>query len=61
MGYEALGLSSRVRRAASSLQVQSHEAAVASYGLTETAPLNMLPASAKYGCHATDGPYEWGE
>ena len=37
VGYEALGLSSRVRRAASSFQVQSHEALVASYGPTKTA------------------------
>ena len=39
---EALGLSSRVRRAASSLQMQSEETVLASYGPTKTAILTML-------------------
>ena len=37
VGCEALGLSPRVRRVALNLQVQSHGAAVASYGLPKTA------------------------
>ena len=37
VGYEALGLSSRVRRAASRLQMQAHEAVVARDGLTKAA------------------------
>ena len=40
---EALGLSSRVRRAASSLQMQSEETVVASHGPTKTADLTLLP------------------
>ena len=39
---EVLGLSSRVRRAASSLQMQSEETVLASYGPTKTAILTML-------------------
>ena len=39
---EGLGLSSRVRRAASSLQMQSEEPVVASYPPTKTAILTML-------------------
>ena len=38
---EVLGLSSRVRRAASSLQMQSEETVLASYGPTKTAILTM--------------------
>ena len=41
---EALGLSSRVRRAASSLQMQSEETVLASYGPTKTAILTVLAA-----------------
>ncbi len=39
---EALGLSSRVRRAASSLQMQSEETVLDRYGPTKTAILTML-------------------
>ena len=39
---EALGLSSRVRRAAPSLQVQSEKIVVASYGPTKTPILTLL-------------------
>ena len=39
---EVLGLSFRVRRAASSLQMQSEETVLASYGPTKTAILTML-------------------
>ena len=39
---EVLGLSSRVRRAASSLQMQSEETVLDSYGPTKTAILTML-------------------
>ena len=39
---EVLCLSSRVRRAASSLQMQSEETVLASYGPTKTAILTML-------------------
>ena len=42
---EVLGLSSRVRRAASSLQMQSEETVVASYGPAKTAILTMLALS----------------
>ena len=42
---EVLGLSSRVRRAASSLQMQSEETVLASYGPTKTAILTMLRGS----------------
>ena len=41
---EVLVLSSRVRRAAPSLQIQCNELMVARYGLTETATLTMLAA-----------------
>ena len=47
---EVLGLSSRVRRAASSLQMQSEETVLASYGPTKTAILTMLPLEA-HGAH----------
>ena len=50
---EVLGLSSRVRRAASSLQMQSEETVLASYGPTKTAILTMLahaPASSASRC-----------
>ena len=40
--FEVPGLSSRVRRAASSLQMQSEETVLASYGPTKTAILTML-------------------
>ena len=40
---EFLGLSSRVRRVASSLQMQSEETVLASCGPTKTAILTMLP------------------
>ena len=39
VGSEALGLSSRVRRAAPSPQMQPEEPVEASYGLTKTATL----------------------
>jgi len=39
---ELLGLSSRVRRAASSLQMQSDEPVEASYGLAKAATLTIL-------------------
>ena len=39
---EVLRLSSRVRRAASSLQMQAEETVLASYGPTKTAILTML-------------------
>ena len=42
VGSELLGLSSRVRRAASSLQLQSNEAVVASHGPAKTATLTLL-------------------
>ena len=42
MGSETLGLSSRVLRAAQSLQMQSDEPVVSSYGLARTATLTML-------------------
>ena len=45
MASELLGLFSRVRRAASSLQMQSDEPVVASYGLAKTATLAMLGCS----------------
>ena len=51
---EVLGLSSRVRRAASSLQMQSEETVLASYGPTKTAILTMLPGGATSRC-ATPG------
>ena len=41
---EALGLSSRVRRAAPSRQMQSEETVMASYGPSKTAILTMLCA-----------------
>ena len=37
VGSEVMGRSSRVRRAASSLQMQAHEPLVARYGATKTA------------------------
>ena len=40
-GSETLGLSSRVRRAAPSLQTQTDETVVASYGLAKTVTLTM--------------------
>ena len=45
VGSEALGCFSGVRRAASSLQMQSEKPVVASYGLTKTATLTMLAHS----------------
>ena len=42
MGSETLGLSTRVRGAASSLQMQPEEPVVAGRGPTKTAPLAML-------------------
>ena len=42
MGSEALGLSSRVRRAASRLQMHAEETVLASYGPAKTAILTML-------------------
>ena len=42
VGSEVLGLSSRVLRAASSLQMQPDEPVVASYGTAKTATLTML-------------------
>ena len=47
-GSETLGLSSRVRRAASSLQMQSDEPVVASYGLAKTATSTILWAPIVY-------------
>ena len=46
---EALGLSSRVRRAASSLQEQSEETVAARYGPTKAASLTMRPGASKWG------------
>tara|TARA_B110001452_G_scaffold9420_1_gene8079 strand:+ start:186 stop:512 length:327 start_codon:yes stop_codon:yes gene_type:complete len=43
VGSEALGLSSRVRRAAPSLQMQTDGPAEASYGAPKTATLAMPP------------------
>ena len=45
VGSETLGLSSRVRRASPSLQMQSDEPKEASYGLAKTATLTMPPCS----------------
>ena len=45
-GSEVLGLSSRVRRAAPSLQMQSDEPVVARYHLAKTATLTMLGSRA---------------
>ena len=42
VGSDLLGLSPRVRRAAPSLQMQSVEPVVASYGATKTATLTVL-------------------
>ena len=42
VGSETLGLSSRVQGAAQSLQMQSDEPVVSSYGLAKTATLTML-------------------
>ena len=47
---EVLGLSSRVRRAASSLQMQSEETVLDSYGPTKTAILTMLSLGLTSGC-----------
>ena len=43
VGCEALGLSSRVRRFAARLQIQSEEPVVASCGPTKAATLAVLP------------------
>ena len=43
-GSEALGLSSRVRRQAPSLQMQPDEPVVASYGAAKTATLTIMLA-----------------
>ena len=42
VGSEVLGLSSRVRRAAPSLQMRSYEPVEARYGLAKTAALTIL-------------------
>ena len=51
-GSETLGASSRVRRAAPSLQIQSDEPVVASYGAPKTATLTVLVARAAAGAVA---------
>ena len=58
-----LGLSSRVRRAASSLQVQPEGSVEASHGPAKTPTLTMLvylygSAPAGKGCSSTRVPYE---
>jgi len=60
---ETSGLSSRVRRAASSLQMQPEGSVEASHGLAKTPTLTMLvylygSAPAGSGCSSTRVPYE---
>jgi len=47
VGSEVMGRFYRVRKAASSLQLQSDEPVVASYGATKTATLTMLSCASQ--------------
>jgi len=48
VGSEVLGLSSRVRRAAPSLQMQTDEPVVASFGVAKTATFDHPGARPRY-------------